>query len=302
MGTMMVNALYAVLQAIVNGTCAVLGYVLTYISQDYAIAMTQQSWVTDCVQVSTTVAAAFFTVYVAWIGVSKYILWNEGTGDTDGGQVWKGVLRVAIFGAASTWLVANVYQIGIWYGGALMASPISVVLSSTQGLLNQASAIAGMTIETLLVIILGIVFLLICIVIVSIQAAIRAAELIYYMVAAPIVSLGQINSDGGIWNNWWRSLVVLSFSGAVQWLGIKIVIASFTLITLVPAAAGGPITGICVSLVLALGAAIATISGPHLLKEWSYHTGVGGGLTTAGMFVMQTVARERIRTTAGPDR
>ncbi len=294
MGTMIINALYTLLVALVNGACSVIGSVLTVVSQ-YALVEVSQPWVQLCVQVSTAVAAGLFTLRVGYEAVTRYILWNEGIGDQDGGQIWKGVLRTAIYGAAGTWLVYNVFQFGIWYGGALLTTPITVALASTQGLLGQANAITGMTVEILLVFVVGVIALVVCLVVVELQMGVRAAELIFFMVGAPLVALGQMNSDGGIWSSWWRSLVVLSMSQAVQWLGIHIIIGSFTVVTANPVGALGALGGVCISLFLALGAAIATIRGPHLLKEWSYRTGVGAGIMSGAMFAGQTAGREWIR-------
>lgn len=279
MGTIVVGAIFTLLQSIANGVAWLLANVLASISQ-YSLIAAQQPWVQQVTQVSVAVASGLFTVRVIWEATSQYILWNEGTADHDGGQIWKGILRTAVYGAAGTWLVYNVFQFGIWYGAALMASPLNDAVAATQNVTTKIMALPGLVVEDLMILILGVVILLLCMVITTVQMAVRGAELIYFVVASPFAALGQFNPDGGIWNSWWSSLVVLSMSQAVQWLGIKAVIGSMQIIN--TGASNVVATGAleCLSICLAIGAIIATVRGPHLLKEWSYRTGIGGGVQT----------------------
>jgi len=300
MGTLVVGALYTLLQNIANGIVWVMGIVLANISQ-YSLTVAQQPWVQQAVQVSVTVAASLFALKVAWEAASRYLLWNEGTADSDGGQFIKGILRVAIYGAGGTWLVYTVFQFGIWYGAALMAAPLSQAVTTAQNVLPHLLALPGMVMEDLFMLVLGFVILLVCIVIVGFQMAIRGAELIFFAVAAPLVSLSQLSADAPVWNSWWRSLVVLSLSQAVQWLGIKATVAAMQVITTTGSPAvnaainvAAPGTLAVFGLFLSIGAAISTFRGPHLLREWSYRTGVGAGLYQGAVFAGQTVGRQMI--------
>jgi hypothetical protein len=301
MGTAIVGWIYTLLQNFANGVVWLLGNVLVDIS-NYSLVEAQLPWVQQCIQVSTVIATCLFVLLVSYKAVTKYILWNEGTPDSDGGTIWKGVLRTAIYGAAGTFLVYNVFQFGIWYGGALMASPLSTAMTGTQSFMQQLSALPGMLLEDLLIAEVGILILLACLIIVTIQMAIRGAELIFFVVAAPVVALGQMNADGGIWGSWWRSLVVMALSQAVQWLGIKAVVGAMQIVTQPTSnpmlntalAATSPGALSCLALLLALGAAIATIRGPHLLREWSYRTGVGSGVMSGAMFAGQSAGRAYI--------
>lgn len=276
MGTIVVGAIFTLLQSIANGVAWVLANVLASISQ-YSLTAAQQPWVQEATQVSVAVASGLFTVRVIWEATSQYILWNEGTADVDGGQIWKGILRTAVYGAAGTWLVYNTFQFGLWYGAALVASPLGAAVAATQNIITQILELPNVVMDALLILVVGVIVLLVCLVIVTIQMAIRGTELIYYVVSAPIAALGQFSPDGGVWNSWWRSLVVLSLSMAVQWLGIKAIVGSMQVLSSGSSAIFG--------LLLAIGAAIATVIGPHLLKEWSYKTGVGSVLQKA--WIMQ---------------
>jgi hypothetical protein len=121
MGTIIVGGLVTLLQNMTNGILTMLAQFLTSYAQQ-ASTMLNQSWVQTAIQIMQALAASLFTLKVAWEALSRYVLWNEGNSDTDGGQVWKGTLRVAIFGSASFWLVSNIFQVGINLGKAFLMS------------------------------------------------------------------------------------------------------------------------------------------------------------------------------------
>ncbi|MDA8336035.1 MAG: DUF6102 family protein [Peptococcaceae bacterium] len=274
MGTLIADGIITFLQYITQGILLNLSQIMTGIS-GYATAVASQSWVTNTTQVIAGIASGLFALRIGWEALSRYILWNEGTGDQDGGAVWKGILRVGIFGAAATWLCLNVFQVGTWLGGAILAAPIQSTIQPAGALLGAITDSA--VTQLILVGLIGGLLLVGGLVLITIQMAIRAAELVFYIVSGPIFALGQFNADGGVWNNWWRGLVVLAMSQAVQMLGIRGIVAVMAM----------PYPDAALPLVLALGFTIATIRGPHLLKEWSYHSGIGGGGMFFGMNLMR---------------
>jgi hypothetical protein len=112
---------------------------------------------------------------IAYVAVTRYVLWNEGTADLDGTVVTKAILRTIIYVALSGLLATAMFQWG----------------------LDLAQVIA------------------------AIQMAIRAAELVIYVIGTPLVALGQMNADGGTWTAWWTNLVILSLSQAITMLAFK---------------------------------------------------------------------------------
>ncbi len=298
MGTAIVGWIFTLLQSFANGVVWFLGNVLADIS-NYSLIEAQMPWVQQCIQVSTAIAAGLFIFIVVYKAITRYILWNEGTPDSDGGTIWKGVLRTACYGAAGTYLVYNVFQFGIWYGAALMAAPLADAVTNAGNVMQHLMQLPGLVTADLMILVLGVLVLLVCLIIVTVQMAIRGAELIFFVVAAPIVALGQMNADSGIWGSWWRSLVVFGLSQTVQWLGIKAVVGAMQVITN-PGSGNAAINTIltldpqamtCFGLLLAIGAAFATIRGPHLLREWSYRTGIGAGIMSGATFAAQTLGR-----------
>ncbi len=82
-------------------------------------------------------------------------------------------------------------------------------------LTNFTSVSVGLALGLTLAVDLGVVLLIIA------AMAIRAAELVIYVIAAPLVALGQMNADGGTWTAWWTNLVILSLSQAITILAFK---------------------------------------------------------------------------------
>jgi hypothetical protein len=132
--------------------------------------------------------------------------------------------------------------------------------------------------------------------------SIRATQLVIYVIAAPIAALGQLNAGGGTWSTWWTKLVVLSLSQAVQILcfmglvGTTQVLTSpvdtqwiATMIHQMPIAAPIAMTAAVAmsvvntifALLLMIGWLVTAVRGPHLLEQWSYHSGVGSSVIYA---------------------
>ena len=119
MGTLIVGGLVTLLQNMTNGILMIMQQDLANLANSSA-SILKMPWVTSATQIMQAVAASLFALKVGWEALSRYILWNEGNPDTDGGQIWKGILRVAMFGAASVWLASNVFTLGTTLGQALL--------------------------------------------------------------------------------------------------------------------------------------------------------------------------------------
>ena len=294
MGGMIVSGLsYFVQHAILDPLLSLLAAALSGISSE-SLAVAHLPWVGQVTAVSATVAASRFARLVAWQALTQYVLWNEGSSSDATGWWSKGVLRVAIYGSIGTWLAYSTFQFGIWLAAAYMAAPLLGNVQVTHNLTTDIASSPNVAVGTILFLLIGLIAVAITLVIVTLQMAVRGAELVFFVVAAPLVALGQFNRDGGIWNNWWRSLVVLSLSQAVQWLGLKGMLATTQLVldgsSSSAAGAALAVTDIFLVIVLMLGWAWATIRGPHLLQQWSYRT----GLAQSGQSVISQVLSYRL--------
>jgi hypothetical protein len=276
MGDLIISGLsYFVQHVILDPILTFFGTLLESVATE-SLKAAELPWVSQAVTVSTEAAGGLLTLYLGYQALTQYILWNEGTADPEGGQLLKGVGRAAMYGAAGTALAYGVFRFGIWLAASYMASPLVGDVQVVHNLWTDIQQLPTIGIGTELFLLFGLVGIAVALVVVSIQMAVRGAELVFFVVAAPLVALGQLNRDGGVWNSWWRSLVVLSLSQAVQWLGLKGMMASTQPLLL---GQGNLLTGVGLALLLMIGWVWATIRGPHLLREWSYRTGLAGGAT-----------------------
>jgi hypothetical protein len=263
-----------------------------------ALYQSQLPWVQNLKTDIETVAWTLLGLYIAYIAVTRYILWNEGTADLDGTVLNKAILRTVIYVALSGALATAVFQWGLDLAQVIAASPMIQAAQATntlvQDLTNFASVSVGLALGLTLAVGLGVVLLLIA----AIQMAIRAAELVIYVIGAPLVALGQLNADGGTWTAWWTNLVILSLSQAVTILAFKGFVGTTQVLTAahtpawlaqvaqetLPIGGFGPVAlGLMETAVrmifvvlLMVGWMVVAIRGPHLLRQWSYRTGVSG--------------------------
>ena len=190
---------------------------------------------------------------------------------------------------AGTLLAYTVFRFGLDLAGIVGASPLATATNLTKGWtadIEQATNVGAGTILFLLFFVLAVVVGLL---IITIQTAIRAAELCFIIVAAPIMALGQIYSDGGVWNSWWRQLVTLALAQAWQFFGLKGMMDSSQFVLDAPdhtmtsfSITTNVVDHVFLALLMSLAFVIVTIRGPHLLKEWAAHSGVGRGVSFAG--------------------
>ncbi len=295
MGALFMSGLSAFMQGILSGALGLLAQVLSGISS-YALTAAQQPWVQGAIDVSTAVAGGLIFLNLVYRGLTEYVLWNEGSSSDVTGTLGKGVMRVALYGLAGTTLAYGVFNFGIELAAAYMAAPLAASVTVAQSLTTDIASAPGVAIGTVLFLLFGVVAALIALLVVTLQMAVRQAELVYYVVAAPIVALGWFNRDGGVWSSWWRGLVVLSLSQAVQWLGLKGMLASVQpLMEGTGASAGLTATPeMFLVILLMIGWAWATVKGPHLLQQWSYRSGVAGAGGYIGGMVMQSGGGARL--------
>lgn len=248
-----------------------------------SLALAHQPWVAQAEDVSLAVAGGLLFLNLAYRALAEYVLWNEGSSSDVSGTLIKGVFRAAIYSAAGATIAYLTFKFGFELAAAYMSAPVKASVNTLATLVNAVSIGTGGGVLPLALMILAALIALLWVFLTMYG---RAAELAIFVIAAPIVGLGQMNRDGGIWSNWWRSLVVLALSTAVQWLALKGMIA--TAVTTMFGTPGG--TYIATLEILAW--VWVAIRGPHLLKEWSYRTGFASG---AGMILGTVVQRGGLR-------
>lgn len=271
-----------------------------------AIIQANLPWVQNVKADTEAVAWTVLALYIAFKAFHAYIMWNEGTADPDGSVLAKSILRTVIYVALSGTVATMVFQFGIGLSGFITGATMLHAAQAFHGVYGNIIAFPGSLVGLVLGFCVALGIGIVLLIIVSIQMAIRAAELVIYVVAAPLVALGQMNPDGGTWASWWMNLVILSLSQAVQMLCFVGLVESTQLLTTpadtkwmlhivqhmpilapvaFPAATAMSAVNLVFTLSMMIGWLVVAVRGPHLLKQWAYRSGVGGGMIYMGRTV-----------------
>lgn len=299
MGHLLVSGIsYFVQHAILTPMQTFLFTILMGVAQE-GLHFTQLPFVVQTAKSVGAVAAMLLTTRVAWEGLSHYILWNEGTGDGSGGELLKGILRVAFFMGAGGFLAYGVFRFGLDLAGIVGAAPLAAATHLSSTWVQDVEQVPNVAAGTVLFLLLFALAVVVGLLIVTIQTAIRAAELTFILVSAPLMALGQMHADGGVWNSWWRQLVTVSLAQVWQFFGLKalvdvsqsIMVANVTPLMMVT----NLVDHVFLSMLMSLAFVIVTIRGPHLMKEWAAHTGIGGGVRFAAHRVSGYASERSLR-------
>ncbi|MGB9847281.1 MAG: conjugal transfer protein TrbL family protein, partial [Desulfotomaculales bacterium] len=102
-----------------------------------------------------------------------------------------------------------------------------------------------------------------------IQMGIRSVEVAVLAAVGPIMAVGLTRADEGVAAVWWRELIVLSLSQAVQVFLIKGLLSTFMTLTF-----GADI----LKLFLLIGWLWVAFRTPTVLRQYAYHSGLGGAI------------------------
>ena len=314
MNAILLGGIQYVMNAVVGGVIWLVGVMADGISH-LALAQASLPWVHNAKSDVETVAWTVLGFYVVYVALTRYILWNEGTADPNGSALFKGILRTAIYVALSGLVATAMFQWGINFAGWITGGTMLQAAQALHGLWGNIVALGPALIGVALGLTLGILAGVGLLIVVCFQMGIRAAQLVVYIVASPLAALGQMQADGGTWNGWWANLVILSLSQGVQMLCFVGLTETTQLLTTpadthwiyamahhmpvaAPAAMGlnviVTVLNVVFALFLIIGWLVVAIQGPHLLKQWSYRTGIAGGLMYVGTTAGSTAVRDRV--------
>ena len=309
MNTILLGGIQYVVNAVVGWLIWLMGVIADGISH-LALIQASLPWVHNAKTDVETVAWTILGFYVGYVALTRYILWNEGTADPDGSALFKGILRTAIYVAVSGFVATAMFNWGINFAGWITGGTMLQAAQAFHGLWGNIVALGPALIGAALGLTLGILVGVLLLIVVCFQMGIRAAQLVVYIVASPLAALGQMQADGGTWNGWWANLVILSLSQAVQMLCFVGLTETTQLLTTpadthwiyamahhmpveAPAAMGlnvlVTVLNVVFALFLMIGWLVVAIQGPHLLKQWSYRTGIAGGLMFVGTSMGRSV-------------
>lgn len=298
---------------IIGGMIWAFGFLANSINS-LALHETSLPWVTNLRADVLWVSLTLLGLAISYKALQAYIFWSEGTADPDGSVLVKSILRALIYIGLSGFLATTVFTFGLQLAQVVAASPLMTAAQSTHSITAELTQLPTNLVGLVLGVSVGLLGGVVLMLVAVFQMAIRAAELIVYVVAGPFAALGQLSAGGGAWVGWWTNLVILSLSQAVAILAFKGFIATTQILTASrPLAwvtgtlqgAAGPAASfagatvpdsllggrILLVVLMMIGWMVVAIRGPHLLRQWSYRSGVGGG----GMYLASTMGGQHLQ-------
>ncbi len=255
---------------LVNVLNDVLAFFTTTIAREHemALRLLDMPFVQNAISLAQIVGGALLGLKVAVESLRQYILFTTGNSDANPIKLVKRAIYAAVFLAGSPWLARVVFGYGAELAVAVARVPVLGEGSNPlRGLMTQFGA-AGFS--ALLLLGAMVVFWLI----IYLQSIIRSVEVAFLSVAGPIMAVGLTGQDEGAWAVWWRELVVVSLSQAVQMFMLTGFFATF----------GGVLGGQGMNVYTGLlGVAWLWIAHrtPAVLRQFAYHTGTGSLASTA---------------------
>ena len=294
LGSILHLTLTTVLDAIGHLLAAVPVWILQqYTNAGYIRVLLTNPWAHSLVLLSQAVAVSVLGLRLAWEAFHQHVLRSQGqTTDT------MGLIRNAAIAAFSIFafpplsvrliqfgndLATNVMQLlGAQVGS--LGSGIGQMLGGAVGLgAAAAGPVGGAGGALAFALLFVIVSLLATVVLVLIffQGMVRTVEAFAAGVLAPVMAVGWMADGGGTASVWWRSLLVICTSQAVQIM----LLYSATAISLAP--------GVPAYLrpFLFLATLWVVYKTPHSLQEYAFHSGVGGGAAGAGNMAASVALR-----------
>lgn len=230
---------------------------------------------------SQALAGTILVTKVAYEAWMTYVMRMNGDPDADpGGLLIRSTASAAIIGGMP-WLVKWLYQFGTAVSNDVAKLPgvdYTSAASPMEKLLDMVVANNTFVFFTFL----GVIFAVVIFIVVLIQTFIRAAELAVAAVVGSFMALGLTNTSSQSFGTWFRELLTLSLTQAVQMFLIKV-----SFFTLTEFSFGGiPLF----NLFLFCGFLWVTYKSPSILKTYIHSTGVGkaagGAAQSAGTMMM----------------
>lgn len=283
MGNLLLSGIGSLIEAIDTAILKLFSGVFTDLNHA-ALAQLNAPWMATLRLDLVGVALGLMTVRVGYEVLTRYLLWSEGTADPDGSVITTGILRMVLYFIASSTLAIFVINFGTALGGMVLTAPLGEAFNTTgaefAGVMGLVMAPVGFGVADTIILGLGFLGVIIGIIAIAVTVAVRAVQFIVYVLAAPFVALGQISPGGGVWEGWWKGLVILALTPAIQLLALKGMVLSLTGAGVKP----GDVTQGLVALLLSMGWLVLAFRGAHMLEQWGHtaHSGFGGMMLYAG--------------------
>nr|WP_156276696.1 conjugal transfer protein TrbL family protein [Moorella glycerini] len=242
-----------------------------------ALQILDSAYVQSAVHLAQAVAGSLLAVKVGAEALQAYILHTHGDPGADPGGLLKRTAVAAAIIGAGPWLVKTVYT---W--GNDLAQSVANLSAVNPNPVNFLDTLVSLGTTPTLILIADIAALGIW-VLILIQTGIRAVEVAALAAVGPFMAVGLTRADEGVAAVWWRELVVLSGSQALQTFLVKGFLATIVTFTF---------NSDVLKLFLLIGWLWVAFKTPAVLRQFAYHTGLGGAMGQAGqtagtMYIMR---------------
>lgn len=231
-----------------------------------AINVLQIPLVQNGIKYAQSLAFVILVLKVSNEAFQTYILHQNGDPDADPmGVVVRTGQAVAVI-ATSPWIVTQVFTFG-----TKVALDVAKLGTGKTGVADWAYLSALILKTRGVVVPLIVIIIAICMLVVSIQATIRGAELSLMAVLGPILALNITANNRSTWSAWFKQLVIICVSQGLQ---IFLLQGTLALLTSGSISSDG--------LIQALGWIWVTIKSPKFIQQFAYSTGFTGAVGGVG--------------------
>ncbi len=283
-GQIVSDAIEYFLETLVDGMFSMIAGLMVNVSSS-AILVLELELVKQAIIYSQVIAISLLTIKVVFEATHTYILRQSGDPDSDpGGILIRTAQSVAII-TAVPWLVRNLYMFGSTVANDVSKLPGIDYQTSDNPLKVMWDLFMATNSQTIVLFAIGVIIGLVMLLIVIIQSFIRAGELAVIAVAGAWMSVSLGGTNTGVFTTWWRELIAISLTQALQIFLIKVAFSA-----LESSALGNlqnnPVTG----LMLFIGVLWVTIKSPSILRSYIHSTGTGKVAGQAGSMVIMKMA------------
>lgn len=209
-------------------------------------------------------AITFVSIVVGLEALHNWILFQSGDSQANPKDVFLRMVKSVAIITCGPWIVHQVY-----YWGTEVAVEVASLTNVQYAAVNNVSA-AIATMASPFLVAIGMLIGIVIMALIFIQAFVRSAELAVLAVTGPIMALGILRSTSGLFQTWWKELIVLSMTQALQILLLKMAFASFTNFN----SMADPFF----SVFKFIGFLWVCYKTPAVLKQFAYSSGVGHAL------------------------
>jgi len=230
-----------------------------------AVSILDSTFIINLTHNLQIIAGLLLSIKLAVEVTRQYILFASGDGDVSPIKSIRRTIYAGAMIAGGPWLAREVFTWGAQLSIMIAQTPIAAHVNPFENIINALLVRSVVNFAVILVVLFALIFYYI----VLVQTVIRAVELAFISVAAPIMAVGLTDQNEGIWGMWWREMIVLSMSQAVQMFFLTGFFSSLVAIAHLEAELH------LSSLILPIAWLYVAFKSPAMLKQYAHHTGVG---------------------------